>query len=279
MYFITCRQPVVNQDGFVFDLNKNAPDNNIYFCKSGSDERHISLDSSNFMDEIRNHSSKHILFYIHGFNCMPNADVLPMAQKLQDTILDEYLVIPIIWACDNDFGLVKDYWDDQKSADNSVVQFSRALMKFADWQKELPHKCSKDMSILAHSMGNRVLRGTLSEFAKYYCDGYMPMIFNTIYMVAADVRYDTLEDGNKGEYIADASDNLYVFYNTNDKALKASKIANLKNRRIVRRLGLRGCKNELNNVVQINCTGAMSDVLNHTYFYDSIITDIINDNT
>ena len=42
--------------------------------------------------------------------------------------------VPIVWPCDNDFGIVKDYWDDQKSADASAYSSARVLQKFLAWR-------------------------------------------------------------------------------------------------------------------------------------------------
>jgi hypothetical protein len=47
---------------------------------------------------------------------------------------NDVLVIPIIWPCDNDLGIVQDYWDDQKAADQSAFSFSRVLEKFLAWR-------------------------------------------------------------------------------------------------------------------------------------------------
>jgi hypothetical protein len=40
------------------------------------------------------------------------------------------LVIPLIWPSDNDFGIVQDYFDDQKAADASDMAFMRLFEKF-----------------------------------------------------------------------------------------------------------------------------------------------------
>ncbi len=84
----------------------------------------------------------------------------------------EVLVIPIIWPCENDLGVVKDYWDDQKSADQSAFAFARMFQKFMAWRSSADSNpeddpCLKRINVLAHSMGNRVLRETLSNWHKY----------------------------------------------------------------------------------------------------------------
>lgn len=81
-------------------------------------------------------------------------------------------MISIIWPCDNDLGIVKDYWDDQKSADQSAFAFARMLQKFMEWRGSLEYnpehdQCLMRINVLAHFMGNRVLRQTLSNWHKY----------------------------------------------------------------------------------------------------------------
>ena len=69
-----------------------------------------------------------MLIYIHGFSNLPE-HVFKNVREFQSLCNKEkngeVLVIPIIWPCDNDLGVVKDYWDDQKSADQSAFAFAR----------------------------------------------------------------------------------------------------------------------------------------------------------
>ena len=84
-------------------------------------------------------------------------------------------------------------------------------------------------------MGNRVLRGTLESWARDY--GAIQGVFRNIFMVAADVVNETLEKNNSGQYIPSACRNLTVYYASDDFALRSSKVANLKNKIVSRRLG------------------------------------------
>lgn len=40
----------------------------------------------------------------------------------------------MIWPCDNDFGALKDYRDDQKAADASAFAFGRVFEMFMKWR-------------------------------------------------------------------------------------------------------------------------------------------------
>ena len=169
-------------------------------------------------------------------------------QRLCDqTSAKEVLVIPVIWPCDNDLGIVKDYWDDQKSADNSAISLARALSLFLKWRDEREaaglDSCLKRINVLAHSMGNRVLRETLCEWDRYDLAQGVPMLFRNTFLIAADIENESIHRGQRGELISHASRNVVVYYASDDLALRGSKAANLKNRIASRRLGHSGPEN------------------------------------
>jgi len=166
--------------------------------------------------------------------------------------------VPIIWPCDNDFGIIKDYWDDQKSADNSAFSFARVLQKFMAWRDHGPEDtpCLKRINILAHSMGNRVFRETLSMWNKYDLANGVPLLFRNTILMAADIVNESLEEGEAGRLISQASRNVSVYYASDDLALRSSKISNLKNKVASRRLGHTGPENMgkvQSNVYAIDC--------------------------
>ena len=172
-------------------------------------------------------------------------------------------VIPIIWPCDNDLGVVKDYWDDQKAADSSGIAFARMLQKFMEWQANQDEQCMKRINVLAHSMGNRVLRETLRNWAKYDLPGGLPLIFRNTFLVAADVVNEALEKGEPGEHICRTARNVVVYYASDDLALRASKASNLRNKVASRRLGHTGPEDP--NKVPGNVWTVDCDNFNNSY--------------
>ena len=192
MYVITNRPIFCDIHGIEFDLQQNSPTNEVYYLRLHNDEL-TEIKSQGLMDGLRYHKASRILFYIHGFNTMPD-EAMRSAQALQDKLGDSTVVVPIIWACDGDFGVIKDYWDDQRTADMSGFSIARCFSKFLAWQCDNDTPCTKAMDVLAHSMGNRVLRASINAFSYYECKGNMPTLFDNIYMVAPDVRCNTLED-------------------------------------------------------------------------------------
>lgn len=172
---------------------------------------------------------------------------------------------------------MKDYWDDQKSADASAYSFERVLQKFLAWrdsEKHNPedHPCLKRINVLAHSMGNRVLRETLVAWGAYDLADGLPLVFRNTFMVAADIKNESLESGQRGDLICHASRNVVVYFASDDLALRASKVSNLKNKLASRRLGHSGPEDihrTPSNVYAVDCddvNNAYDVPKGHSYF-------------
>lgn len=285
MLFITSRQPTINtepafNEDFVFDLENNSSGRGFFCCRRIKKNVHEEIGSKNLLAAIKESKYRQVLIYIHGFSNLPE-DVFQTAQELQSLCNKkkdgEALVLPIIWPCDNDLGLVKDYWDDQKSADQSAYSFARMFQKFMEWRNSPGYNpeddpCLKRINVLAHSMGNRVLRQTLSNWQKYDQPNGLPLLFRNTFMVAADILNESLHKGQPGELISHASRNVVVYYASDDLALRASKISNLKNAEASRRLGHSGpedMEKTSKNVYAIDCdeVNTMYDPpKGHSYF-------------
>lgn len=278
MLFITNRFPKgsirtrINRK-FSFDLNNNAASNSVFFCRRNAKNDYTEIGSKALLQELRDGGYEQILITIHGFANLPEKDIFQATAELQ-TLLNakkpnQVFVLPMIWPCDNDLGIVGDYWDDQRSADQSAFSFARVLQKFMDWRRTLEDEgldpCLKRINLLSHSMGNRVLRETLAAWRKYDHPGGLPLLFRNVFMVAADIVNESLHEGESGELITHAARNVVVYYASDDLALRASKASNLKNGIASRRLGHSGPENmELTpkNVYAVDC-----DDINTQYDY------------
>ncbi len=283
MLFVTNREPkgsIRTRKGraYKFDLDKNAPSNSIYCCERVGEHKYIEIGSASLMSRLRDCNSKQLLFYIHGFSNLPEPDIFPRVEILQK-LFDEkeknlVLVVPIIWPCDNDLGIVGDYWDDQKSADKSAFSFSRVLQKFLKWRDEGPDDapCLKRINVLAHSMGNRVFRETLAVWNQYDLANGVPLLFRNTILMAADIVNESLEIEGSGRLISQASRNVSVYFASDDLALRSSKISNLKNKIASRRLGHTGPEDMdrvQTNVYAIDCDNFNNDYdfpQGHAYF-------------
>ncbi len=285
MLFITNRFPkqsIRTRIGrnFDFNLDDNAASNSVYFCERTGKGEHTEIGSVDFLRRIKESPHPQLLIYIHGFSNLPE-DVFSAVQEFQ-ALCDkrkakEVLVVPLIWPCDNDRGIVQDYWDDQKAADASAYSFARVLEKFLAWRSSPKYNpqsdpCLKRINLLAHSMGNRVLRETLAAWNKYDLASGVPLIFRNSFLVAADIVNEALEEGERGELICHASRNVVVYFASDDLALRASKASNLKNKIASRRLGHTGPENiqmTPMNVYSVDCddvNNAYDMPKGHTYF-------------
>ncbi len=269
MLFITSRMPTVNTEpelnkNFVFDLKNNSSSRSFFCCQRLKKDKHEEIGSMNLLKELKESKVRQILVYIHGFSNLPE-DVFAGADEFQ-SLCDkkkpgEVLVLPLIWPCDADLGIIKDYWDDQKAADQSAFTFARVMQKFMEWRNSTTFNpeddpCLKRINILAHSMGNRVLRQTLSNWQRYDQPHGLPLLFRNTFLVAADILNESLHKGEEGELISHASRNVVVYYASDDLALRASKVSNLKNAEASRRLGHSGPEDmdkTPKNVYAIDC--------------------------
>ena len=108
-----------------FDLRDSEPASAVHFCERTSAGICREIYSDPFMKRLKESAADQLLLYIHGFDNLPEDHIFPRAsdlQKLCDAIRPGKIeVVPLIWPCDNDLGLIKDYWDDQKAADASAT--------------------------------------------------------------------------------------------------------------------------------------------------------------
>jgi hypothetical protein len=121
-------------------------------------------------------------------------------------------------------------------------------------------------------MGNRVLRQTLSCWATYHRKGQVPLMMRNIFMVAADVFNESLQNDRDGRYLCHSARNVIVYYAADDRTLGAGTVGPLGADSASRRLGHTGPEHfhlTPKNVYTVDC----DDVNNkydrpngHTYY-------------
>lgn len=288
MLFATNRTPKgssrtkVNRK-IAFDRQVTRPGSDMYFCERLGKNDYREVGSKTFFQRLKElDSDTQILLYIHGFNNNMEPEIFERAEDLQRLINQGKnkklaLVVPLIWPCDDDpiISVLDDYWDDQKAADFSANAFSRMLSKFDTWRKAeaaRPDPCMRRINLLAHSMGNRVLRNAIHYWGRNDHAGMVPLLFRNVFMVAADVVNHCLEPGRSGALLPRVTRNLVVYFANDDLAMPASKVANLKNRQLSKRLGMTGIE-ELGkvprNVYEVDCdnfNNTFDKPKGHSYF-------------
>lgn len=286
MLFITNRTPKQSAKSkknrkLSFNYDNTAVSQFLYFCERSAKDDYIEIKSDAFFERLKGlHENTQLLFYIHGFNNNMEPDVFENAQILQELFDQEQenlvYVVPIIWPCDDDSALafIDDYWDDQDAADASGPAFARLLGKFDSWRRKEQQQripCLKRINVLAHSMGNRVLKNALNDWVVKHSSGNMPLFFRNVFMIAADVENEALEKSEPGRHIVSSARNVVVYYANDDLAMPASKLANVKNKTVSRRLGMTGPEDMSKlpkNVYEVDCDDFNNDfdLKGHSYF-------------
>jgi esterase/lipase superfamily enzyme len=271
-----------------FKLDDTNALQSVFFCERKGKEAYQELGSENWLKALKESDRKQILLYVHGFNSSPETAVFDRALRLQElleiTAPGEIEVVPVIWPSKGSGdarSVVRDYYDDQTAADGSAIAFARALAKFESWRLRQKSEadvapCLKRINVLAHSMGNRVLRGALRWWASEIRGIDPPMVFRNIFMAAADVENETLERAHEGWPIPVSAQKVVVYHSFEDLAMRASKGANASIRSVSRRLGHTGPFDMLrtaNNVQAVNCDMIAMEYdppHGHTYFLDDM---------
>ncbi len=189
----------------------------------------------------------HVILYCHGYN--NSALEAIHDSKMIETHLtglgSNVQVIAILWASADK---KTKYYSDQDVADKSAISIAQTPCVFLDYlaaQQEArgrgsgPEVCTKKIHILAHSMGNRVIRQACINLADKMRPGPPGFITNT-WMVAADVVNESLDRGQPGATIVNMSSRVIVYYADDDAALRMSKVVNVRNGIVSYRLGHTG---------------------------------------
>lgn len=223
---------------------------------------------------------------IHGFNTSFK-DGLQSAAKLQTLLTEQNLmdtgnplklmVVLFSWPSDGSLlisGTDREksaiaYKNDRVDAAASGPAFARTFLKLADFMTDTAEedRCEQRIHIVAHSMGNYVLRHALQEIRKQ-AGTQAPRMFSQILMMAADEDDDAFDLDYKLQLLPRFTRRTSVYFNRGDLALWASD--KVKNNPA--RLGSDGPLHprELpRNVYPIDCTDVIAKTLQpteHSYF-------------
>ncbi len=267
-----------------FDLRDSNALPSLFFCDRRRAGDYTEIGSAGFMQRLKESPAEQILVFIHGFNNQPEDAAFQRAEKLQQLFDAEAAglveVVALIWPClptQGTRGFVNGYYNDQSAADASAPAYGRALARLQDWQLENVERgdpCLKRINVLAHSMGNRVLRGAVKWWTDELLGGGPSLLFRNLFLVAADVKNETLERGHEGQSLPAATRNVVCYFSYDDVALRASKGANASPRNVSRRLGHTGPYDMTKvpaNVYAIDCDRVAmryDPKSGHTYFLE-----------
>jgi esterase/lipase superfamily enzyme len=177
---------------------------------------------------------------IHGFNTSFK-NGLQIAAKLEKLLTDlnsmdtgqplKLMVVLFSWPSDGSLLISGSdqaknaiaYKNDRVDAAASGVAFARAFLKLAAFIADTPEAdlCEQKIHLVAHSMGNYVLRHALQEMRKQV-SVQVPRMFNQILMMAADEDDDAFELEYKLQLLPYLTQRTSVYFNRGDLALWAS---------------------------------------------------------
>ncbi|EAZ89091.1 alpha/beta hydrolase [Crocosphaera chwakensis] len=113
------------------------------------------------------------------------------------------------------------YRNDRLDAAASGPAFARSFLKVADFINGLDTRCQQKLHLLAHSMGNYVLRFAVQELKNQVGD-QLPRLFDQILMMAADEDDDAFDRQDKLFDLPRITRRTSVYFNREDLALWAS---------------------------------------------------------
>jgi esterase/lipase superfamily enzyme len=239
--------------------------------------------SQKLFDDMHNamHAShRDTVLFIHGYN-VSFKEAMKSAAKLAQNFSGVnggkgVNVACFSWPSDGSMRPWVAYSSDRRDAAASGPAFARGLLKVSDFLRKLTSEqaCDQKIHLVAHSMGNYVLRHAVQEIRRQ-SPGGMPRIFDQIFLMAADEDDDTFEHDHKLKLLPRLGKQVHVYFNRNDHAMAISDTT----KGNPDRLGDDGPRAPFQvpgKVTQIDCTPAVTGLIEHSYFLDEpkVIADM-----
>jgi esterase/lipase superfamily enzyme len=248
--------------------------------------------SKKFFDDLKKEmmSCTDTLVYIHGYsvswiNAVGSAFALQemLNKTTYGNTAQKVLVVLFTWPSDGSKFPFRAYYSDRHDAENSFYAIGRAMLKLRDYFVNLniaaiekkAVMCGQEIHLLCHSMGNYVLQNAIKYIEEYIHTPTLPKLFDNVFLCAADVDDDVLENGKPLGRLNELCGCVSVYYNKGDVALKLSD----KTKGNPERLGANGAAHPHilhNKIHQIDCSEInIKGISEHSYYMDgSVNADI-----
>lgn len=204
-----------------------------------------------------------VLIYVHGYNTTFEAaarSALMIQERLahRDVRLDSKRKPPAVvlftWPSDGKITPWVAYRSDRLEAAPSGYALGRALLKMRDYLRTIPREemCGSGISLLCHSMGNFVLENAVQRLQLHSPGQRLPRMLDQVFMAAPDVDDDVFRDDQPLAPLPDLCEDVHVYFNESDNALRVSDATKAN----PARLGARGASHpgELHQKVhQVDC--------------------------
>ena len=234
------------------------------------------LGSKNVFNRVRDkmlHHQRDTVVFVHGYN-VSFADALASAARLKQNFSTAnngpgINVVLFSWPSDGSMMPYIAYGNDRQDAAASGPAFARGLLKLAEFLRgSTPEDaCDHQLHLVAHSMGNYVLRHTVQEFVSQ-SSGRPVRLFDQVFLMAADEDDDAFELSYKLQPLPRLAKRVNVYFNNKDRAIAVSD----KTKGNPDRLGDDGPRVPRGipgKVSLIDVTPVVSGLVQHSYFLDS----------
>ncbi len=169
-----------------------------------------------------------LVLMLHGYACdMPNALSNAAEIKTQwGTKANPLETAVFAWPSDGNIVPIIAYASDRDDARSSAKAVSRALLTFIAYLRKLTKEelCGRNIHLVAHSMGNYVLRNTLQAMISELGGKALPRVFKNISLMAADEDDDAFEHADKLARLPELGEAVHVYFARNDRAMTISDV-------------------------------------------------------
>lgn len=181
-----------------------------------------------FLDDLRlamKEGCNDALLFIHGFNVtFIEALHAGAALAAQLTVEGKPLnVVVFSWPSDGTAVPFMSYYSDREDARTCGAAVARAYLKLYDFMVGLPEAeyCERSLHLLAHSMGNYVLRNGLQSL-RAKDPRKLVRMFNEIVLAAPDEDDDAFDTDDKLRLLPSLGRRVTIYHNHKDRALLIS---------------------------------------------------------
>ncbi len=239
-------------------------------------EKRTVLGSQEIFQSVRQEMIDHArdtIVFIHGYNVSFH-EALTNAARLKRSFSKVrggpgVNMVLFSWPSDGSMMPFLAYASDRRDAAASGPAFARGLLKLTEFlQGATPmESCNQRIHLVAHSMGNYVLRHTVQQFIAQ-SQGRPARLFDEVLLMAADEDDDAFEHDFKLKPLPRLAKRVNVYFNNNDRAMSVSD----KTKGNPDRLGDDGPRVPRGipgKVSLIDCTSVVDGLVEHSYYLDS----------
>lgn len=184
--------------------------------------------SGSFLDDLRvamRDGCTDTVVFIHGFN-VSFIDALNAGGAMASQIAIDGKPINVVvfsWPSDGKMVPYMSYYSDREDARTCGAALARAYLKLFDFMVGLDPKdyCDRSLHLLAHSMGNYVLRNGLQAL-RAKDPTKLVRLFTEIILAAPDEDDDAFDTDDKLRLLPSLGRRVTVYYNHKDRALLIS---------------------------------------------------------